>query len=353
MINIATQLALLTSVAGGSAEDHVRPHAIAKLFEWNPGFDLPLMKGERPYEFYFTNHLLMTLVAAAVTLLIFVPIGRRYATQLAEAPVDKSVPRGFTGLVEALMDALRTGVVKPVLGDQVDRYMPFLWTVFFYILINNLLGMIPLDAMLSLAGIKHMAGTATGNVNVTAGLALCAFGMFHISGVKQVFAHLIHGTYGHHHEEDHSDDHHSHTSKMSGASAMIWAPLLYVWNFAPHVFAPGPDASGTMKVIMTIADTLMWIPLLGLELIGAIVKPFALCMRLFANMVAGHTVLASLLLLIPAAETLNAAYFGAGITVALGCTALSCLELFVAFLQAFIFMFLSTMFINMAANPEH
>lgn len=346
-------------MAAGSPEDHVRPHAIAKLFEWDWGADLPVIgwlldlgMGKPPYTFYFTNHLLMTLVAAAVTLAIFVPMGRRYATQLAGVPVDESVPRGFTGLVEALMDALRTGVVKPVLGDQVDRYMPFLWTAFFYILINNLLGMIPLDAMLSLVGVKHMAGTATGNLNVTGGLALCAFGMFHIAGVKQVFEDLVSGNHGHHHDEDH-DDHSARVAKKSAGTAFVLAPLLYIWNFAPHVFAAGPGASAGMKFIMTIVDVPMWAGLFVLELIGAIVKPFALCMRLFANMLAGHTVLASLLFLIPAWEGFSAAYLGTGLTIAIGCTAISCLELFVAFLQAFIFMFLSTMFINMAANPEH
>ncbi len=365
MLHSANQLILLTQFAAHDPEDHVRPHALKYLFTWGEsvgeipglGWAISLFMGEPPYDHYFTNHLLMAIVAGIVTLLIFVPIGRRYAAINAGSGPDHYVPRGFTGLIEAFMDALRSGVVKPVLGDDTDRFMPFLWTIFFYILINNILGMIPIDPILSFAGIKHVGGTATGNLGVTAGLALCAFGMMHYSGIKQVFHHLVAGTYGHHHDDEHDDGHahddHAHGEGMAAGPAFVAAPFLYVWNFAPHVFAPGPDASPVAKVLMVILDVPMWAFLLVLEVIGAIVKPFALCMRLFANMLAGHTVLANLLILLPAFKAFTAAYLGQSLTVVLGCTALSCLELFVAFLQAYIFMFLTTMFINMSVNPEH
>ena len=88
--------------------------------------------------------------------------------------------------------------------------------------------------------------------------------------------------------------------------------------------------------------------LLALEMIGALVKPFALMIRLFANMIAGHIVLASILLLIFAAGN-----WLVGITSALGCVALSALELFVAFLRTYIFVFLTTLFIGAAVEPEH
>jgi len=96
----------------------------------------------------------------------------------------------------------------------------------------------------------------------------------------------------------------------------------------------------------------MWVALLVLELAGAVVKPFSLCIRLFANMLAGHLVLAALVGMIPFAATVYLWGPVSGIVIA-GCTALSCLELFVAFLQAYIFAFLTTLFIASAVAPEH
>jgi F-type H+-transporting ATPase subunit a len=101
-----------------------------------------------------------------------------------------------------------------------------------------------------------------------------------------------------------------------------------------------------------LVDLLMWGFLFLLELIGAIIKPFALMIRLFANMVAGHIVLASILFLIFATKSVMMGYTVGAISVA-GCVAISCLELFVAFLQAYIFVFLTTLFLSMSVAPEH
>ena len=402
---------ILTIAAAGAQDpkEHVLPHAIAPIF---PSWNIPLPLFNELTGFWFTNHLLMTLVAAALVLLIFIPIGRRYATAMAGLPITESVPRGFTSLVEGMMDALRTGVVKPVLEHNTDRFMPFLWTVFFFILICNLLGMIPLAAIFDLCfGLKHVGGTATGNVNVTAGLALCAFMMIHLSGIREVFGGLVTGTYGHHHDDE-SEAHENHgrashdASPMWFGKALIAAPGIYLWNFAPHVF-PVVGRHGKPSVVLRPAmlavyvpllffgykylfvmfgappgfvavcqwigaflgvvfalnagglhpldwaDCVMWGFLFFLECIGALVKPFALCMRLFANMIAGHIVLASILILIPVFSGLTVGYLATSLTIAIGCVLLSFLELFVAFLQAYIFMFLTTMFIGAAVHPEH
>lgn len=419
---------VMSALGATDPKDHVLPHGIFPIFSnWN----IPLPLFDELREFWFTNHLLMTLVAAAVVLAIFVPLGRRYQAAMAGLSVEQSVPRGFAGMIEGLMDALRSGVVKPVLGDHTDRFMPFLWTVFFYILVCNLLGMVPLDSLFFFAGLRHLGGTATGNINVTAGLALCAFVMIHVSGVRQIYEALIAGTFGHHvhgdeeHEHaatghgassrEHDDrgggggeggDHHAAAARaMSPAPAVIKAVVVYLWNFAPHVF-PVPGRHGSpglgLRVIMgmvyvpmlfvgyyllftlfkapagfvttaaiiggllgvvyaalggglhplDLCDAAMWEFLFFLEVIGALVKPFALCMRLFANMIAGHIVLASLILLVPA-FALSLGFAATSIPVVIGCVLFSCLELFVAFLQAYIFMFLTTMFINTAVNPEH
>ena len=397
---------LLIAVVGTQdPKDHVLPHGIAPIFRsWN--ISLPF--GEQASGFWFTNHLLMILVAAVVTLLVFVPIGRRYQAALAGVPIAESVPRGFTSLVEGMMDALRTGVVKPVLGGNTDRFMPFLWTVFFFILISNLLGMVPLDPMFKLLfGLEHIGGVATGNLNVTGGLALCAFGMIHFSGVREVFEGLVAGTYGHQHGDeghDQADPELSARKPTGPGLAAVTAPIIYVWNFAPHVFPVqgrhGQPSTGKRLLMIVFygtllffvykgmllaisaevsaiaqwigaglgivfalragglhpldwADAAMWGFLFVLECIGALVKPFALCMRLFANMIAGHIVLASILLLIPVFTGLTAGYLASSLPIVIGCVLLSCLELFVAFLQAYIFMFLTTMFISAAVHPEH
>ncbi|MCG3127598.1 MAG: ATP synthase subunit a [Phycisphaerae bacterium] len=420
-------------LASGSPEDHVLPHKYFQLlpFNFNPfGWDsIPILNihfGQKTSD--FTNHLLMTLVAAGLCWLIFPWLARQYAGQRG----TPQAPRGAQNLLEALLEFVRKGVAEPVLGPKTDAFMPYLWTTFFFILFCNLLGMIPLDAIFGLitAGtITHLGGTATGNLAVTAGLALCAFFTIHISGTREVYRNLVAGTYGHHGHEEHHDEAadgaghgaephghghgahgaaHAHAhAGMDATQAAVWALPNYLWNFAPHVFASHAprevpasglrlvmvpcyvallgallyygfaiglesiigNAAGAVGLVVGIAfglvagflakglgpgdlaDTVMWAILLLLELLGAVIKPFALMIRLFANMVAGHIVLASILALAPLITGLAA--FLMGLPAVLGCVALSCLELFVAFLQAYIFTFLSTLFIGMSVSPEH
>lgn len=347
-------------IASDDPESHVLPHSFFKLIDgWNFNFgvdNIPLLNIHfGPKSFYFTNHLLMTLVAAGLCLLIFPMIARKYRN----AGGEPSAPRGVTNLIESIMQFVRQGVVEPVLGRRTDQYMPFLWTMFFFILFCNLLGMVPLDPIIYLISgrtVQHMGGTATGNLAITGGLALCSFAVIHVVGIREVYRELIAGTYGHHDngdthaEADRADYHgsHGHGRQVAAGQAAAMAVPLYVWNFAPHVFTPEADATPTAKLLLNIVDFVMWAILLALEFLGAIIKPFALMIRLFANMIAGHIVLASILGLI---FTLgNWLVVPASV---FGCVAISCLELFVAFLQAYIFVFLSTLFIGAAVAPEH
>jgi F-type H+-transporting ATPase subunit a len=103
---------------------------------------------------------------------------------------------------------------------------------------------------------------------------------------------------------------------------------------------------------MWVPDVLVWALLLVLELVGAVIKPFALMIRLFANMIAGHIVLAAFILLIPVTAGIGA-QIGVGIPVTMLSLLIRVLELFVAFLQAYIFTFLTTLFIASAVAPEH
>ena len=135
---------------------------------------------------------------------------------------------------------------------------------------------------------------------------------------------------------------------MNPAAAVLMAGPLYIWNFAPHPFKPAPGQSP----IGWIVDVPMWMMLLVLEMIGAVIKPFALTIRLFANMIAGHIVLAVLVGLIPVGVGI-ASQLIAGVPVTLLSLLIRILELFVAFLQAYIFTFLSTLFIASAVAPEH
>lgn len=256
--------------------DHVVPHSLFKIPI--PGTD---------WTMDFNSHLLMILVAAIV-LCIVLPLSVRQRSM---------VPRGLRNLIESVCVYIREEVARPVLGDATDRFIIYLWTIFYFILFINLVGMVPTDALIYLLSgghIKHIGGTATANIWVTGALASMAFIVIHLSGMKEQ------------------------------------GFFTYWKNFVPHV--PWP-----MLPLMYVV-----------ELIGALVKPFALAMRLFANMLAGHTVLASLMAMVLMSRSLAIE----GVTIA-AAAVFSLLELFVAFLQAYIFTFLTAMFIASAIHPEH
>ncbi len=243
-------------------------------------------------EISVTNTFFMLMLSALLMLVLF-PLA---------AKGKGLVPTGARNFVESILQFIREGVARPVLHEATDRFIPFLWTAFFLILFANILGMLPITPLASLltGSPSHLGGTATGDFSITIGLAACAFFAIHIGGIKeQGFVH-------------------------------------YCKNFAPHV--PWP----------------LLLLLVPLEIVGAIIKPFALCIRLFANMIAGHIVLAILLgfskLL---ADGVGGVSLGATIGSIAGATFISLLELFVAFLQAYIFTFLTTLFLGMAVHPEH
>lgn len=231
---------------------------------------------------YVTNHILMMLVAGALMVLIFSHVGSK-----ARNPV----PSGVANFFEAMLSFLRTEVFRPVLGEHTDRFLPFLWTVFFFILFNNLLGLIP-----------GMA-SATGNINTTAALALMTLAVVLIAGMREM------GPGG------------------------FWISIV------PHMDVPGllkPPLWGLMFVI---------------EVSGLLIRHIVLAVRLFANMFAGHMVLAVILgfILMSGQSPLFYLVMPASIV---GVILLSLLELFVAFLQAYIFVFLSALFIGSAVHPH-
>ncbi len=235
-----------------------------------------------------TNHMILVMITAIVMLLAFPLIAAGYRT--------KFVPTGFTNFFEAILCYLRDTVVRPVLGDQTDRFMPYLWTVFFFILINNLLGLLPMYEMtywMKALGFYPIYGTATGNIYVTGALALVAFIVIQGYAIQQngIGGYLAHLT--------------------GGTPAALWPIMIPV------------------------------------EIIGMFVKPFALMIRLFANMFAGGIVLKVLIGFV--AMSFGAgliAFIGVGLAVVVGSAAMMVLKLFVAFLQAYLFMFLTTIFLG-------
>lgn len=248
--------------------------------------------------YIFTNHMLLMIISAALMLLIFPSITKRYRS-------GEFVPTGTRNFFEAILLYVRNDVAKPVLGDEADRFMPFLWTLFFFILFNNLIGLLPLDILTakpaSWVGLHHpIYGTATANLAVTAVLAVFAFLLWNISGIR--------------------------------------ANGLGAW--AKHFLGGAPWYMGIIMV--------------PVEILGMFVKPFALAIRLMANMTAGHVLVAVLIGLTATVYQLGT--FGGGainVIIIIGTTAIMLLELFVAFLQAYIFTFLTSLFISQMVVHEH
>src|SRR5215208_308484 len=129
--------------------------------------------------FPMTNQTLMALVAAILMLIIFPVLFRK---------AQSEAPSGAKNFFESILEYLRIEVFRPALKEHTDRFLPFLWTMFFFILFCNLLGQIPFGEILTLATNKpsHFGGTATGNIMTTMALAICALVVIHASGIVQV-----------------------------------------------------------------------------------------------------------------------------------------------------------------------
>jgi F-type H+-transporting ATPase subunit a len=237
-----------------------------------------------------TKHVVFMILAA---FLVFVTLwygGRQVARRHREG----RAPHGFGAAVEALVLWVRNDVAVANIGHGGEKFAPYVLTLFFFILYCNLLGLLPWGA------------AATGNIAVTAALALTAFLTIEISGMVAL------------------------------------GPKGYIKTI---VMVP-PGMKGIGAVIMAVIMT-------PVELIGKIVKPFALTLRLFANMTAGHFVILVLLGLIFVFGTAPPAIRGVVVVGAVGLTLfMMCLELLVAFLQAYIFALLTSVFIGLMRH-EH
>ena len=247
-----------------------------------------------------TNHMVMMILAALLMLLIFPAITRAYRN-------GEHIPTGTRNFFEAILVYFRNEVAKPLLKDKTDVYIGYIWTLFFFILFMNVLGLLPLDILTGkVLGLGHdghgIFGTATSNFWVTGALAICSFVVIHISGIR---ANGLKGYLGHY---------------LAGAPVYL-APLMIV-----------------------------------VEILGTLIKPFSLAVRLAANMTAGHILLGVVIgfVAMAAAALGSIGLVGIGFVSILAGVALMCLELFVAFLQAYLFAFLTTVFIcQMITHHDH
>jgi F-type H+-transporting ATPase subunit a len=248
----------------------------------------PWMVG--PIDLSPTKHVVF-MIAAALLVFISLWYGGR---QVARRHREGKAPHGFGAAVEALVLFVRNDVAVANIGHGGEKFAPYILTLFFFILYCNLLGLLPWGA------------AATGNIAVTAALALTAFLTIEISGMVAL------------------------------------GPKGYVKTI---VMVP-PGMKGIGAVIMAVIMT-------PVELIGKIVKPFALTLRLFANMTAGHFVILVLLGLIfvfgTAPPLIRYIVVGGSVGLTLF---MMMLELLVAFLQAYIFALLTSVFIGLMRH-EH
>ncbi len=229
-----------------------------------------------PLDFSITKAVFAMLIASAILLWLMLSLAASYKKS------GISAPKGFQGFLEPVILFIRDDVAIPNIGEKkYGRFMPYLLTVFFFILINNILGLIP---------IFPFGANVTGNIGVTFVLAVFTF------LITQFSANKTH------------------------------------WR---HVFA----APGVPVWLLPI--------MIPIEVIGLISKPFALMIRLFANITAGHIIVLSLISLIFIFKSLWVSPVSVGFVLFM-----YCIELLVAFLQAYVFTLLSALFIGMATHEE-
>lgn len=245
-------------------------HILDHIYKWIKiaGINLPISK-----------HLLMMLIVSFILFVIFPLIINSKSAFL----------KPLRMIIEVIVVFIKDKIVKPNLGEYAERYTPYFVTLFFFILLMNLLGFLPYGA------------TATGNISVTSGLAFTTFLLINYSGIKK------HGIVG------------------------------YISHFVPH---------GVPVFLYPIV--------FPIEVIGLFTKTAALAIRLFANMIAGHFVMTVLIsfIFVFGAVNLYLGLFLVSPVVVLMVLFVSMLELLVAFLQAYIFTFLTAIFTSHAISSH-
>ena len=263
----------------GSVEVHVidekgKKHVIANNVKYND------VDRSSFIDFSITKVVFTMLLATLLMILIFTSIARAYKTN--------HVPKGLASFFEPIIEFVRDNIVKPNIGKNYEKYMPLMLTMFFFIWISNMLGLIPF---------YPGGGNVMGNISVAFTLAFFVFLIINLSGKKAY------------------------------------------WG---HIFNP-PGMPGWVKAI-----------LVPIEILSIFIKPFALMIRLFANIVAGHIIILSFVGIIFILHHIGGpiAGWGTGLISAIFLLFMNALELLVAALQAYIFTMLAAVFIGQALE-EH
>lgn len=236
---------------------------------------------EAIYDLSITKNVAAMMVAVLFLIVVTIRMSKHYTSRPGQAP------KGFYNLIEPLILFIRDDVAKPAMGDKAHKFVPLLLSIFFFIFVNNLFGLIP---------IFPGGANVTGNIAVTMVLALVVFITVNLNGNKDYWKHI----------------------------------------FMPDV------------------PVLMYIILIPIEILGVILKPFVLMLRLFANITAGHIIILGFfsLIFIFGAMNPNLGYAVSPLSVAFT-VFMSLLELLVAFLQAFVFTLLTSIYIGMAVEEHH
>lgn len=243
--------------------------------------------GPKVYDFSITKTVLAIMISALLMLLIFISIARAYANNRNKAP------KGIQSILEPLIIFIRDDIAKSSIGEKkYEKYMPYLLTIFFFIFLNNILGLIP---------IFPGGANVTGNIAVTMVMAVFTFILTTVSGNKHYWVDII---------------------NTPGVPWWLKLPL----------------------------------PLMPIvEIIGLITKPFVLMVRLFANITAGHIIALGFISLIFIFGAMNAALgYGVSVVSVAFMIFMNLLELLVAFIQAYVFTLLSALYFGLATiEPEH
>ncbi|HEX6588194.1 MAG TPA: F0F1 ATP synthase subunit A [Longimicrobiales bacterium] len=275
-------------------------HHLADSTEWEvgpwvvhlPQFE-PVHLGPLVLDFSITKHILFMFIAAILVAAILIWSGTK--ARRARAAGAGEGPRGATNIVEAIVLYIRDEVALRNIGHGGEKFVPYIVAVFFFILFMNLLGLVPWGA------------SPTGNISVTAALAILTFIIVEIAGMREL-----------------------------GAA-----------GYAKTIFYAPEGISGFGKVLMLAIMT-------PVEFLGKLTKPFALAIRLYANMTAGHAVVLALTGLIVLAVTSGILLVQLLVPVAplVMAIAIMVLEIFVALLQAYIFAMLSSVFIGLIRHAH-
>ncbi|MEI7812336.1 MAG: F0F1 ATP synthase subunit A [Ignavibacteria bacterium] len=263
--------------SGNSDSSWILHHILdAKYLDFEPFGKIPLPEIHIfGMDISITRHVVFMWLAVLLLILIFSYVSKSYK--------KSKTPKGFANLMELLVVFVRDDIAKPAIGKGFEKFLPYLLTVFFFILASNFIGLFPYSA------------TATSNISVTATLAVISFIVIQAGGMMK------NGVFG------------------------------YFRGLIPH---------GVPVWLLPV----MFI----VEILGLFTKPFALAIRLFANMTAGHIVILALIGLIFILKTV----FVAPVSIAFALF-IYLLEILVALIQAYIFTMLSSLFIGMAVHQDH